>query len=455
MRPLPLRTRVAVTFGALSLIVGLAVGVITYQLVRTYLNDQREQFAVSRTTLDARIVDDQAQTAGRAPGDLLNSLPSTDGTQKLLRVGGTWFSSGVSVSPDDLPMSLLVAAGSTDGAMQRFTIGDSAYLAVAVPVEQGLYVEVFQLVELNRTLDLLRTSLAGATLLAILLAAAAGWWAAGRLLRPLRRLAHSADELATGNLTERMPTTGDSDIEPISTAFNSMADSMQDRIERERRFVANVSHELRTPLTVMLGTSEILDRRSTSLPDSDAELLTVMTQQVTRLAQTVLDLLELGTITPETQPEWEHVDAALVVSDVLRHREHDTSVMRTTGDTSVVTDPRRLERIVANLVDNADRHGEGLTGVVVERRGEWLHICVDDDGPGVPVEERTSIFELFGRGSSSAPGTGSGLGLAIVAEQAELVQAPIRISESASGGARFEVVLPVDPQHPDLPSEVS
>lgn len=455
MRPLPLRTRVAVTFGALSLIVGLAVGVITYQLVRTYLNDQREQFAVSRTTLDARIVDDQAQTAGRAPGDLLNSLPSTDGTQKLLRVGGTWFSSGVSVSPDDLPMSLLVAAGSTDGAMQRFTIGDSAYLAVAVPVEQGLYVEVFQLVELNRTLDLLRTSLAGATLLAILLAAAAGWWAAGRLLRPLRRLAHSADELAPGNLTERMPTTGDSDIEPISTAFNSMADSMQDRIERERRFVANVSHELRTPLTVMLGTSEILDRRSTSLPDSDAELLTVMTQQVTRLAQTVLDLLELGTITPETQPEWEHVDAALVVSDVLRHREHDTSVMRTTGDTSVVTDPRRLERIVANLVDNADRHGEGLTGVVVERRGEWLHICVDDDGPGVPVEERTSIFELFGRGSSSAPGTGSGLGLAIVAEQAELVQAPIRISESASGGARFEVVLPVDPQHPDLPSEVS
>jgi len=455
VRPLPLRTRVAVTFGALSLIVGLAVGVITYQLVRTYLNDQREQFAVSRTTLDARIVDDQAQTAGRAPGDLLNSLPSTDGTQKLLRVGGTWFSSGVSVSPDDLPMSLLVAAGSTDGAMQRFTIGDSAYLAVAVPVEQGLYVEVFQLVELNRTLDLLRTSLAGATLLAILLAAAAGWWAAGRLLRPLRRLAQSADELATGNLTERMPTTSDSDIEPISTAFNSMADSMQDRIERERRFVANVSHELRTPLTVMLGTSEILDRRSTSLPDSDAELLTVMTQQVTRLAQTVLDLLELGTITPETQPEWEHVDAALVVSDVLRHREHDTSVMSATGDTSVVTDPRRLERIVANLVDNADRHGEGLTGVVVERRGEWLHICVDDDGPGVPVEERTSIFELFGRGSSSAPGTGSGLGLAIVAEQAELVQAPIRISESASGGARFEVVLPVDPQHPDLPREVS
>jgi len=443
---LPLRSRVAVAFGTLSLVVAVAVGALTYELVRNYLNDQREQFTVARTLLDASVVDDQADTPGRSPGALLNSLPATDTNQRLLRVDGVWFSSGVSVSPDDLPPPLLKDAATTTGAVQRFAVGSDVYLGVAAPVKQGLYVEVFSLAELNGTLDRLATSLFLATVLAVMIAAGAGWWAAGRLLRPLRRLALTADEVASGNLSERMAPTNDRDLEPIVTAFNAMADSVQERIARERRFVANVSHELRTPVTVMLGTTEILNRKAADFPESEARFMTLLGDQVTRLARTVLDVLELGTITPDTRPQWEDVDVAGLVSDVIVERNHDVALLRTDGDCNAVTDPRRLERIVANLVDNADVHGRGLTAINVVRCGDTISISVDDRGPGVLPAEREAIFELFGRGTSSEPGNGSGLGLAIVAEQAQVLAAKVKVVDGLSGGARFVVDLDADPR---------
>jgi signal transduction histidine kinase len=239
-----------------------------------------------------------------------------------------------------------------------------------------------------------------------------------------------------------MGSSGDLDLDPISTAFDDMADSMQDRIARERRFVANVGHELRTPVTVTMGTVELLETRSANLRDDDASLLSLLSQQVARLAQTVLDLLELGTITPETVPDRDLVDVADVARGVLDQRGLPASLVTTVGSTMAVTDPRRLERMIANLVENAQSHAGGVTALAVQHETNGVAVFVDDEGPGIPPEERGNIFELFARGSTSEPGTGSGLGLTIVAEQAELIGAQITVGASPRGGARFAILLP-------------
>ena len=147
-----LANRVALAFALISLVVALVVSGATYFGARLYLVQQRENAALNRALIDARILDAQLSQGAR-PGKALESLPETEDSQKLLRVDSTWYSSNVSVSPRDLPAELLDMAA-TSGALQRFTAasGDT-YLAVTVPVSNGTFVETFSFKELNSALD--------------------------------------------------------------------------------------------------------------------------------------------------------------------------------------------------------------------------------------------------------------------------------------------------------------
>jgi two-component system, OmpR family, sensor histidine kinase MtrB len=115
-------------------------------------------------------------------------------------------------------------------------------------------------------------------------------------------------------------------------------------------------------------------------------------------------------------------------------------------DVRVRADKRRLVRVLANLMDNADQHGDGLTGVRVARHGATATVSVDDAGPGVPEEERQRIFERFARGSRSAriSSEGSGLGLSLVQRHLALMGGSVSVGDSPAGGARFVVTLPVE-----------
>jgi signal transduction histidine kinase len=438
-----LKARVSLTFGLLTLLVSLVISIATYGFARVYLTEQRENAAVVRTQLDARAVDTELQSSTDEVPTTLETLPSA-GTQKMLRIGSTWYSSGISVSPDDLPAALAGETGETEGGRQRFRVGDTLYLAVAVPVTGGVYLEVFSLAELERTLALVGWALAGSAVGAFVLGVALGRYASGRLLRPLRRLVTSANTLAAGDLSVRMGPTGDPDLQPISTAFDDMAASVEDQIERERRFVANVSHELRTPVTVVLGTAEILSLRASRLPEEEARLLRLLAEQSERLGRTVIDLLELGAAVPASDVSRETTDVAGLTRQVLIEHDLDPALLAVNGAVSAFTDPRRLERILANLVENAESHGGGLRRISIDDDpdADTVTLVVDDSGPGVPIAERESIFEPFNRGETSEPGSGSGLGLAIVREQVQTIGAQVAIEDAPGGGARFAVTLP-------------
>ncbi len=443
---LGLRARVALTFGVLSLAVALAVSGTTYFLARVYLLNQRETAALTRALLDARAASAGLE-AGTAPGRVLEQIPSVGTSQPLLFVDDEWYTAGVTVSPESLPADLLTVTADTGGAWQRFAVGSDPYLAVAVGVPGGLYVEVFPLRDLDTTFVIAGWLLFGLAVVSFGAGVSVGRGAGARILRPLRDLSEGAGQVAQGDYSVRLRATGDPDLDPISDSFNEMAQAVQSQISRERRFTANVSHELRSPLTSVLGTAELLERRSASLPERDAGIVEVLVRQVRRMSAMVLDLLEISSVTSDTDLQRETADVTALVREVLRDRDLPEDLVHG-EETLAHTDARRFERIVGNLVDNAQRHGDGVTRIEVtspKTSGDPVVITVDDEGPGIEPEEAKRLFEPFTRGSGSAGTDGAGLGLALVREQSRRLGASVEIAANPAGrGARFVVTLPVE-----------
>jgi len=440
-----LRTRVAAAFAVLSLMVGGTVSLTTYAVASWYLVSQRESAALTRAVLDSRAAG-AALAAGIPASEALIAIPSVGTSQPMLRVDDTWYTAGVTVPPDELPSELLVAA-EPGGATQRTTVGGDPYFLVAIPVGSALYVEVFPLRDLDQILVWGGWTLVVLTLLAGVFGAVIGATAVGRLLRPVRRLGVAAQRIAGGELSTRIELTGDRDLDPIAESFNDMAGAVQARIARERRFSGNVSHELRSPITAALGTAELLEARSDRLPEREAGLVGVLAQQVRRMSQMLLDLLEISRIGSDDPPQWESADIAALCREVVEMRGLDAAMV--VGDEPVArTDARRFERIIGNLVDNAQNHGEGLRAVVVEADARHVRIKVDDSGPGVDEALRERLFEPFARGSSAHRTEGAGLGLAIALEQAHVLGGTLWVESSPQGGARFVAELPVTVEGP-------
>ena len=219
------------SFSLLSLLVSLVVSVGAYGFARTYLLSQRESSALTRALLDARAVE-AAIGSGSAARDALNGVPSVGESQTLTRVGGTWFTRGVTVSPQDLPASLLGAAERSGAAQQRFAIDGNPVFGVAVASEGDLYLELFPIADLDGTLRAGGWLLAGLVGLATVIGGLIGRYAGRRLMRPLRSMGEGAARIADGDLTVRLEASGDPDLDPLSSAFNDMADAVEQRIVR-------------------------------------------------------------------------------------------------------------------------------------------------------------------------------------------------------------------------------
>jgi len=436
-----LRTRVAIAFGVISLVIAAAVSSATYFFASYYLLNQREDAALTRALLDSRAVG-ASLSAGLSPTQSLEQIPTIGSSQALVRVAGTWYTSGVTVPPDALPVGLLDTAAAAGGAQQRAAIGGEPYFVVAVQLTEGMYVEVFSLADLNRTLTIGGWLLVGQTLVAGAVGVVIGRYTVGQILRPVRRLGAGTRRIASGDLATRIDETGDPDLDPIAESFNEMAEAVQSRIQRERRFSANVSHELRSPLTTVVGTADLLDRRREELPEREARLIAVLVEQVHRMSQMLLDLLEISRIGGDDPIQVETVDVSLLCLDVVRVRNLSDELV--VGDAPVIrTDGRRFERIVGNLVDNAQRHGGGVETIRVERSGDIVRIGVEDRGPGIDSSQLEKLFEPFTRGEDAHHTSGAGLGLAIAREQANLLNAELLVENRESGGARFIVEIPV------------
>ena len=452
-RRLGLRSRLAATFALGALLVSIVLASVTATLTRGYLVSKRESLAITQAAFNARVVASNLAPQDSDIPDVLGSLRPPAGGASLVYRQGRWYSTSLGTDPESLPAPLREGVLNGRAANQRIINRDGTpVLIVGLPVPRAsaTYFEVVDLTELDRTLRTQSLALAAAAAVATMAGAVTGVWASRRVLGPLTRTTRAASAIAAGDLTTRLPLTGDGDIDRLSEAFNEMAVALAERMDRDARFASDVSHELRSPLTSLSTAVQVLDGRQHELPPRARAALSLVTAEVQRFQALVTDLLEISRYDAGAAgADRDEVPIAELVRRVLgtRHRQVPLEVDQEADGSTVLGDKRRLERVVANLLDNADQHGSGATRVTVSTAEESVVLHFDDDGPGVPPEDRQLIFERFARSAvagrrGGGSGGGVGLGLALVREHVRFHGGTVHVEDSPAGGARFTVELP-------------
>jgi two-component system sensor histidine kinase MtrB len=442
---LGLRARVTLAFGLLALALSAVLSLVAWTAVSSYLVVERESTALVETALDQSAFQAGLDVAGTGVPELLGALPTNGSTAAIALVDGRWYATRPGLGPSVLPAELVDVVRSRQEATQRVRVDGDLFLVVGVPLEQSdaAFFEVFALDELARTVRTLSWSLTAAAIGTAGVGLLLGSVASRVALRPLASLNEVAAAVAGGHLGARLPTTRDPDLGPLAISFNRTIGELEHRVAADSRFAVDVSHELRTPLTTMLNSIQVIKNREDTLPPAVREPVDLLADDLERFRALVVDLLAISRHDAGDQLVLDEV----VVGDLVRRAADEAagrSVTTVRPDAAAVTmraDKRRLERVVANLVRNADTHGRGCERVTVDATFRTVRIVVDDCGPGVPAEQRGRIFDRFSR-ASSGDRSGVGLGLAIVQRHVVLHGGKVVVTERPGGGARFVVELP-------------
>ncbi|MDZ5619207.1 HAMP domain-containing sensor histidine kinase [Nocardioides sp. HM23] len=356
---------------------------------------------------------------------------------------------------DDGPDILLgrseleVAQGKRESSIRTIRIEGERYRVVAVPTEHrpDLALVIAQPLEDQ---DRILARLGWVTIafggVGVLAAGLAGWLVASNGLRPVRRLTTAVERIARTEDLRRLPVEGDDEVARLANAFNMMLTALDASRVRQRQLVADASHELRTPLTSLRTNIDLLTMSggdAPSLPpEAREELMEDIRAQIEELTTLIGDLTELARDEP-VPPTVEPVDLADVVDHAVervRRRAPDVTFEVFTRPWWVVGEAPALERAVTNLLDNAAKWSPD-GGLVTVRLSDGV-LTVDDQGPGIPAEERARIFDRFWRSADSRTLPGSGLGLAIVRQVAERHAGSVQAAENVGGGARLVLKLP-------------
>jgi signal transduction histidine kinase len=450
MRRLGLRSRITTVFalGALALSASLAVA--TYELTRSSLLDERERAAVRAAYLDASFI---RTGLGGADPDIVAALQNLDTGEvrrPLVRRDGKWFArSADNGLTGAIPGTLQRLVDEGTPAVQRVPLRDSSAIVGGVPLcsVSASYYEISPLTELERTLSVLGRALAAVALVTTLAGAVVGWWVSRRVLRPLASVAGAAGSIASGDFTARVARDSDPDLDKLAVSFNRMVDEVSARSEADRRFAADVSHELRSPLQTLSAATSVLERRREALDERTGAAVDLLTAEVERFESLVTDLLELAK--SDRPAERRPTDVVALTRAFVAARQLPPEVLEVAGAAAVLdVDPRRYEQVLANLVDNAGKHGGGVVRIGVDVSDDRLVLEVDDEGAGVPLDERELVFDRFARGRASSMRGGSegtGLGLALVTQHVVAHRGTVELLDRPGGGARFRVVLPGEP----------
>ncbi|GAA2112657.1 histidine kinase dimerization/phospho-acceptor domain-containing protein [Kitasatospora saccharophila] len=403
-----LRRQIAAVIALVSCLVALAVGLLVHQASVRQHTDQARKSAL--TALDAVL------TGYDGTGELVAGWHAAEGDPELppeLRQLALRGRQGSALGPGPAGPAMWAAAG-TDGRVLSVRI-DYAEDARAIA-------------ELDR-------AVAVGAALSVLVTVLAGVLAADRISSRLRTAARTARTIARGDLDARIGPLGRArdEVAELAAAVDSMSAALRSRLVGEQRFTADVAHELRTPLTGLLTASELLP------PGRPTELVR---DRVRALRDLTEDLLEVSRLDSGADaPELADLPLGPLLARLLA--AGGTAVggggaeLRVVADAVVSTDPRRLDRVLANLLANAQRHGRPPVVVTVE----GSTVTVRDHGPGFPEEVLREGPRRFRTGARERGG-GHGLGLTIAQGHARAIGAELRLSDHPDGGALARLVLP-------------
>lgn len=355
----------------------------------------------------------------------------------------------------------------TTGGSTRIDTTRGEVLVAAQPVRQGgeqgaLVVAVYLAEDRAELLDTMRTYVVVATLLTVLVVAAAAWQS-GRLLAPIRVLRETADEIGESDLSRRIPEAGNDDITALTRTLNRMLDRLETSFADQRRFLDDAGHELRTPLTVLRGHLELVD--ATDAADVE-ETRALLLDEIDRMARLVGDLILLA---KSDRPDFvlpTEVHLGELTEDVLakvRGLGDRDWQLDGTADRVVRVDGQRLTQALLQLADNAVKHTRPGDLVALgssyvpgpDGTGGELRLWVRDSGPGVPAEDRQAVFERFGRSAVPEGDEGFGLGLSIVRAIVAAHGGTVTLTDDRPApprGARFTITLPTTVEETPWPA---
>jgi two-component system sensor histidine kinase MtrB len=286
------------------------------------------------------------------------------------------------------------------------------------------------------------------------------WLVTRQVVHPVRQVAHVAEQIADGDLTERVPVRGEDEIARLGRSFNEMAGSLQDQIERmenlsalQRRFVSDVSHELRTPLTTVRMAGEVIYEASDDFEPAVRRSAELMQTQLDRFEDLLADLLEISrfdagaaVLDAEARDVRDVVNSAVDQAVPLAGRKGSWLSVHVPDERCVAdVDPRRVERVLRNLLVNAIEHAEGTdVEVTVAADPQAVAVTVRDHGVGMSRDEAEHVFDRFWRADPARARTtgGTGLGLAISLEDAHLHGGWLEAWGRPRQGASFRLTLP-------------
>ena len=439
-----MRRRLTIAFGLAVGLTAVALAAGSYFVVRHNLLADSVTSSAKQARRNLRLVPSHLDTT-----KLLDAYKGIGGFQTVGVQGGQPFSSSFTLGTRQVPAGLRELVRQGKLGYQRETVNGTHYLVVGGPAERAKLYYFFSEQGLRHELAVLRNILLAGGGLLVLLAVVAGAWLARQTLRPVARASAAAHSLAEGLLETRLPVEGKDEFGAWAQSFNQMAAALETKISalsaaqaRERRFTADVAHELRTPVTALVGEASLLNQHLDQIPGQSRRPAELLIADVGRLRRLVEELMEISRLDAGAESvHSEAVDLAAALAAIMRARGWDGRVRLDAEKTIVTTDPRRLERIVANLVGNALDHGGDGVVVRVGRDGGHAFVEVADQGPGIPPEHLPHLFERFYKADAARSGPGSGLGLAIAQENARLLGGAIEVWSEPGKGTRFTLRL--------------
>jgi signal transduction histidine kinase len=425
-------TLVSTAIVAVTLVVGALVFVL---VLRSVLLDEVNT-AVER---DLEQIETELDTGTGAAGldadddDLLFQITDGDGTL----VAGS----------EALDGRLLSVPDGGDAQIVRVPGDDTDYLVVADDQDDTSILAGRSLENTDEAVAAVGVLLAGAVPLLTGIVALLTWIVVGRALAPVERMRREVDAVTASNLDRRIQDPGRSDeIGRLAHTMNGMLDRLESSQRAQRQFVSDASHELRSPLASLRQYAEVAQAHPDRVNLDD--LSEAVLDEGDRLERLVAGMLLLARVTERSATA---TGTAVDLDDLMlaeARRLRDTMALGIdstgVGPARVHGDQNLLAQVVRNLVDNAAQHASGQVRLSLGLVDGQALLVVEDDGHGVPADERDRVFERFVRldESRARASGGTGLGLAIVRETLQAHRGSVRITDSGLGGARFEVRLP-------------
>ena len=442
-----LRARLAIAF---SLVVALGVAAAStasYIATRAELEESVEDFlrARSRELADGArsFPQNSGDRAGRPPPPPLPFDPDAI-TQTLDPSGDIIANTGGELPVDDADRAIASLGRGSPKRMRDVVIDGESFRMITEHIAGGGAVQVARsLEEIEDVLADLRNRALLIGLGLSIVAAGAGWFVASRTTRPLRSLTDSAERIAqTQDLTTPTDVDGTDEVGRLASSFDEMLAALADSKEQQRRLIQDAGHELRTPLTTLRANIELLQRAPDLEEPARSDLLNAIRSELAELNTLFTELIELATDARAETPlqATELDDPAERALDVFRSRS-SREVEASFSGGIVLGDAELLERVVANLLGNADKFSP--TGTTIALVVDGGTVVVQDRGPGIAVSERSRVFDRFYRSENARTFPGSGLGLAIVKQIVDRHEGTVHVAESPWGGAEVGFTLPL------------